>query len=182
IVNATVQRIEGRMVFVDIGRASGILPPPEQVPSERYRIGDRLRVYVLTVEKNPRGPGIVVSRAHPQMIAKLFELAAIFVFEFVGKQARIHRTPQAFDLAFFMIGLHRFRGHFGRVHPKIIPCKYKGLGIYTEALFQISRTTASVYGFMLRRIMYSLIANSSLSPMRSPSCSKYISIAVRDTM
>ncbi len=74
IVNAVVQRIEGRMVFVDINRSVALLPPPEQVPSERYRVGDRLKVYVVNVENNPRGPGVIVSRAHPQIIAKLFEL------------------------------------------------------------------------------------------------------------
>jgi len=74
IVSATVQRVEGRLVFIDIGRTIGILPPQEQVPSERYRIGDRFRVYVISVEKSPRGPGIVVSRAHPDMIKKLFGL------------------------------------------------------------------------------------------------------------
>jgi N utilization substance protein A len=74
LVSGIVQRIEGRNIFVDIGRTSGILPPEEQIPYERYRIGDRLRALIVIVEKNPRGPGIFLSRSHPRLLKKLFEI------------------------------------------------------------------------------------------------------------
>lgn len=74
IVSAIVQRVEGSMVFVDIGKTLGLLPREEQVPGEFYRPGQRLKVYLLSVEETPRGPVILVSRAYPKLISKLFEL------------------------------------------------------------------------------------------------------------
>ena len=74
LVSGMVQRVEGRNVFVDIGRAVGVLPPEEQIPYERYRIGDRLKVLLLLVEKNPKGPGVFLSRSHPKLLRKLFEI------------------------------------------------------------------------------------------------------------
>lgn len=74
VVSGTIQRIEGGTAFVDLGRANGILLPAEQVSSEHYRIGMRLRVYILKTEDSPKGPLVFVSRAHPKMISRLFEL------------------------------------------------------------------------------------------------------------
>lgn len=74
IVSGTVQRVEGRNVFVDLGRSTAILPPEEQVPSERYRIGERVKALLLSVEKNTRGLGLHLSRSHSRFVAKLFEL------------------------------------------------------------------------------------------------------------
>ncbi len=74
VMSGLVQRIEGRNVYIDIGRTAGILPPEEQVPGERYRVGERLKVLVALVEKNPRGPGVFLSRSHPRLVKKLFEL------------------------------------------------------------------------------------------------------------
>jgi len=74
VVSGIVQRIERGAVFIDIGRTVGVLFPEEQIQGERYRIGQRLRVLILEVQKDPRGPTIVLSRAHPKMITKLFEL------------------------------------------------------------------------------------------------------------
>lgn len=74
LVSGIVQRIEGRNVFVDIGRTVGILPPEEQIPYERYRIGERVKALIMLVEKNPRGSGVFLSRSHPRMLKKLFEM------------------------------------------------------------------------------------------------------------
>jgi len=74
IVSASVQRLERGTVYVDIGKTVGVLFPEEQIPQERYRIGQRLRVYVARVDKDQRGPVIILSRKHPKMIAKLFAL------------------------------------------------------------------------------------------------------------
>jgi len=80
VVSGTIQRIEGRTVFVDIGKSTGVLLPSEQVRSERYRIGQRLKVYVLRVESDPKGPGIALSRASELLVQKLFELEVPEIF------------------------------------------------------------------------------------------------------
>ena len=74
LVSGIVQRVEGRMVFVDLGKTLGIMPKEEQVPGEFYRPGQRLKFYLLSVEDQPRGPSVVLSRAYPKFISKLFEL------------------------------------------------------------------------------------------------------------
>jgi N utilization substance protein A len=74
IVTGVVQRMEPRQIFVDLGRAEAILPAAEQVRTERYRIGQRLRVYLLEVVRTSRGPQVVVSRSHPDLLRRLFEL------------------------------------------------------------------------------------------------------------
>jgi N utilization substance protein A len=74
IVSAIVQRIEGRNIFLDIGKASGILYAEEQIPGERFFIGQRLRVYILKVEKSPKGADIILSRAYPKLVSKLFSI------------------------------------------------------------------------------------------------------------
>ncbi len=74
IVSGIVQRIEGRDIYVDIGKTLGILPAEEQVPGEFYRPGQRLKVYILKVEETPRGPVVFLSRAYPKLVSKLFEL------------------------------------------------------------------------------------------------------------
>jgi len=74
IVSGIVQRVETKNVFLDIGKAVGILPKSEQVPGEFYRPGQRLKVYVLKVEDTPKGPTVCLSRAYPKLVSKLFEL------------------------------------------------------------------------------------------------------------
>ncbi|OGY54402.1 MAG: hypothetical protein A3C82_01460 [Candidatus Wildermuthbacteria bacterium RIFCSPHIGHO2_02_FULL_47_12] len=74
LVSGIVQRMEGVTVFVDLGKTLGILPREEQVPGEFYRLGQRLKFYVVSVEDSTRGPQILLSRAYPKFISKLFEL------------------------------------------------------------------------------------------------------------
>jgi N utilization substance protein A len=74
IISGIVQRIEGRNVFLDIGKTLGVLPREEQVMGEFYRPGQRLKVYVLKVDETPKGPIIFLSRIYPKLISKLFEL------------------------------------------------------------------------------------------------------------
>ncbi len=80
IISGIVQRIEGDTVFVDIGRTTGILFPSEQVRGERYRVNQRIRVYVVKVQLSARGPEIVLSRSHPGMLRRLFELEVPEIF------------------------------------------------------------------------------------------------------
>jgi transcription termination/antitermination protein NusA len=74
IVNGTVQRIERGNIFVDFGRATGILPYDEQIPGERYRQGERIRAYLYSVEESARGIFLRLSRSHPKFLEKLFEM------------------------------------------------------------------------------------------------------------
>src|SRR4030043_1531562 len=74
VVSAIVQRIEGRNIFLDIGKTSGVLFPEEQIPGERYFIGQRVRVYILKVEKTPKGANIILSRAYPKLVSRLFSI------------------------------------------------------------------------------------------------------------
>jgi len=80
IVTGLVQRIEPRQIFVDLGRTEAILPAAEQVRNERYRVGQRLKVCLLEVVQTNRGPRVVVSRSHPDLVRRLFELEVPEVF------------------------------------------------------------------------------------------------------
>jgi N utilization substance protein A len=80
VVSGVVQRVEGRNVFVDLGKSIGILFPSEQVERESYRVGQRIKVYVAKVDAGTKGPGITLSRVHPEMIKRLFELEVPEIF------------------------------------------------------------------------------------------------------
>jgi N utilization substance protein A len=74
IVTGTVQRIERGNIFVDLGRATGILAYEDQIPGERYRPGERIRAYLYSVEESPRGVSLRLSRSHPNFVRALFAL------------------------------------------------------------------------------------------------------------
>ncbi len=74
LVNGTVQRVEGDTILVDLGKATGVLFPSEQIRGEKYEANQRLKVLILHVEPATKGPKITLSRSHPDMIRKLFEL------------------------------------------------------------------------------------------------------------
>ena len=74
LISGIVQRREGPLVFIDLGKASGLLPAAEQMASDHYRIGQRLRFYILKVEDAARGPVIVLSRSHPNLVRELFRM------------------------------------------------------------------------------------------------------------
>lgn len=74
IMNGSVQRVEHGNVYVDLGRTTAIMFPSEQIHGERYYPGQRVKVYVVRVENTLRGPQIVVSRSHPNLIRRLFEM------------------------------------------------------------------------------------------------------------
>ena len=74
IVSGVVQRKEGPLVFVDIGKTNGILTVAEQVPGENYRIGSRLRFLIFKVDETPRGPVIILSRSNPKLVFGLFSM------------------------------------------------------------------------------------------------------------
>ncbi len=75
IMNGTVQRREGRVVLVDLGRITGVMRQEDQIPSERYNTGDRIKVFVRQVSLTTKGPEILVSRTSEEMVRTLFVFA-----------------------------------------------------------------------------------------------------------
>lgn len=80
VLSGVVQRVEGRNVFIDLGKSVGVLFPSEQMEREHYRVGQRLKVYLAKVEAGSRGPGITLSRVHPEMVRRIFELEVPEIF------------------------------------------------------------------------------------------------------
>ncbi|MEX0672819.1 MAG: transcription termination factor NusA [Candidatus Paceibacterota bacterium] len=76
VVSGTVQRVERGNIFIELGRATGLLPREEQIPGERFRQGERVRAYLLSVEESSRGVFVKLSRSHPKFLEKLFESEA----------------------------------------------------------------------------------------------------------
>ncbi len=74
IVTGIVQRIDRGGITVNLGKAEGFLPVKEQIPQDNYRLGDRIRAYVLDVKKSGKGPQIILSRTHPSFLIQLFHL------------------------------------------------------------------------------------------------------------
>jgi len=93
LVSGTIQRMEKGNVFVNIGRAEAVLLSKEQIPGEGYRQGERIRAYVLDVQKNAKGPQIFLSRTHPGFLMKLFELEVPEISEGVIKIISAAREP-----------------------------------------------------------------------------------------
>ena len=74
ILTAIVKHVEGKNVFVELGKTEGIIDPGHMMPGEEYALGDRLKVYVLEVQRSSKGPQVLVSRTHPGLVKRLFEL------------------------------------------------------------------------------------------------------------
>ncbi|HRI48858.1 MAG TPA: transcription termination factor NusA [Pseudomonadota bacterium] len=81
LITGIVRRFERGNIIVDLGKTEAILPVREQVPRENYRIGDRIVAFVVDIEKNARGPQIVLSRAHKGLLEKLFEQEVTEIYE-----------------------------------------------------------------------------------------------------
>jgi transcription termination/antitermination protein NusA len=93
LVNGIVQRFERRNIIVNLGRTDAILPEKEQVPRERYRQGDRIRAYIVSVEITSRGPQIVLSRTHPGMLIQLFAQEVPEIYEGIVEVKGAAREP-----------------------------------------------------------------------------------------
>jgi N utilization substance protein A len=92
IISGIVEYNEiGRAMSLDLGRAHATMPPDEQVPSERYKKGQRVKVYVLDVRTTPKGPEILVSRSHKDMLKRLFEIEVPEVYNGVVEIKSISR-------------------------------------------------------------------------------------------
>ena len=80
LISGIIQRVEGETVLVDLGKTTGVLFPSEQIKGEKYTIGSRIKVLILHVEPTAKGPKITLSRSHPDVVRRLFELEVPEIF------------------------------------------------------------------------------------------------------
>jgi N utilization substance protein A len=95
LVTGVVRRFERGNIIVDLGRAEAVLPVREQCPRETYRVNDRIQAYVVDVNKQARGAQIVLSRTHPGLLIKLFEMEVPEIYEGIVKIEAAAREPGA---------------------------------------------------------------------------------------
>ena len=81
IVTGIVQRQEMKNIYIDLGKTEAVLAPAEQIPGEIYKHGDRIKTYIVEVKKTTKGPQILVSRTHPGLLKRLFELEVPEVYD-----------------------------------------------------------------------------------------------------
>ena len=93
IVTGIIQQTDSRFTLLDLGKVEALLPQAEQVPFERPEPGTRLKAYIVEVRKNPRGPQIVVSRTHPGLIKRLFELEVPEIADGIVELKAVAREP-----------------------------------------------------------------------------------------
>jgi N utilization substance protein A len=93
IISGVVHRLEARHVYIDLGKTEAVLPPSEQVRIEHYRPGQRLKVYLLEVQKASRGPQVTVSRTHKNLLRRLFEMEVPEIFRGSVEIKAIAREP-----------------------------------------------------------------------------------------
>ena len=93
IITGVITRVEGKNVFIDLGKTEAILPPTEQIATETYREGDRIKCYIVEVKKTTKGPQIMISRTHPGLLKRLFELEVPEIFEGVVELKSVAREP-----------------------------------------------------------------------------------------
>ena len=93
ILTGLVERIEGRNVFINLGKTEAILPVSEQIPSESYAVGDRIKCYIVEVKKTTKGPQIMISRTHPGLLKRLFELEVPEIAEGTVELKSVAREP-----------------------------------------------------------------------------------------
>jgi N utilization substance protein A len=93
IVSGVIQRVDARHVIVDLGKTEGILPPTEQVRAEHYRPGQRMKFYLVEVHRSNRGPQLILSRTHKNLLKRLFELEVPEIYKGVVEIRSIAREP-----------------------------------------------------------------------------------------
>ncbi|HWC32105.1 MAG TPA: transcription termination factor NusA, partial [Actinomycetota bacterium] len=93
VVTGIVQQDSHRYTLLDLGKVEALLPVQEQVPAEQYRHGERLKAYLVEVRKTTKGPQIIVSRTHPELLKKLFELEVPEIAEGIVEIKAVAREP-----------------------------------------------------------------------------------------
>ena len=124
LLTGTIQRLDPRYITVDLGRAEAIMPPSEQAQFERYRPGQQLKFFIVDVARTVRGPEIVVSRSHPELLKRLFEVEVPEIFNGIieiksiareaGSRSKVavHSTQAGVDAVGACVGLQ------GNPHPE----------------------------------------------------------------
>ncbi len=94
IVNGVVHRLGSKnVVILDLGKVEAILPKREQIPNHKYKIGERVKAYILNVDKISKGPQVIVSSTHPELVRRLFELEVPEVYDKTVEIKNIVRDP-----------------------------------------------------------------------------------------
>ncbi len=94
IVSGIVQKADGGTVVLDLGKLEGIMPVKEQIPTEKYKVNDKIRAYIVDVERGTKGaPQVIVSRAHNDFVRKLFELEIPEIYEGLIEIKGVSRDP-----------------------------------------------------------------------------------------
>ena len=93
IITGIVQRIEAKNVFIDLGKTEAVLAPSEQILTEQYTHGDRIKAYIIEVKKTSKGPQILVSRTHPGLLKRLFELEVPEIHDGIVEIKSVAREP-----------------------------------------------------------------------------------------
>ena len=94
IVSGIIQKADGKIVVMDLGKLEGVMPLKEQIPTEKYKVNDKIRGYVLEVERGIKGtPQVIVSRSHPDFVRKLFEFEIPEIYEGLIEIKSVSRDP-----------------------------------------------------------------------------------------
>ena len=94
IVSGLIQKADKNIVVMDLGRLEGVMPTKEQIPTERYRVNDKIKGYIVDVEKGSKGaPQVIVSRSHPDFVRKLLEFEIPEIYEGVIEIKSVSRDP-----------------------------------------------------------------------------------------
>lgn len=93
IITGIIQRIEQKNVYIDLGKAEAVLPYSEQIPTEEYTVGQRIKCYVVEVRNSPKGAQIQLSRTHPGLLKRLFELEVPEIYDGVVELHAVAREP-----------------------------------------------------------------------------------------
>ena len=94
IVSGTIQKAERGIVIMDLGKLEGLMPTKEQIPTETYRVNDKIKAYVVDVEKGEKGaPYVVVSRSHPDFVKKMLEMEIPEIYDGIIEIKSVSRNP-----------------------------------------------------------------------------------------
>jgi N utilization substance protein A len=93
MITGSVQRLEKNNVIIKMGRSEAVLAPNEQIPGEVYRVGDRVKLYLVEIRETPRGPQLILSRGHAGLVQRLFEVEIPEIAEGTVKIKAIAREP-----------------------------------------------------------------------------------------
>ncbi len=93
VLNGIVQRFLKRAIIVDLGKVEAVLPFREQVRSEKFQVGERIKVLIMEVARTTKGPEVIVSRTHPDLVRRLFEVEVPEVYEHIVEIKQVIREP-----------------------------------------------------------------------------------------